>query len=185
MTALTPLDPILIVALWTWALWGATMRTRRTVVFLVAVSIAYVVSTQLPGPWSAVLRAGVLTASVWLLLFRTAIFSALPSDDLEFNEAYRGALNEAADLARRHRSGRLGAEDFVNRLSGVATQLQRLDAPSDEWAVLQNRTVDYLRRQVVAFRELPHAQSNGDGGDEVERLRREYDRVVRKATRVR
>jgi len=185
VAGLTPLDPFLVVGLWVWAMWGATMRTWRTVALLAVVTGGYLLSTQPPALVSVALRAGLLTAAVWLLLFHTAVFSALPANQLEFNEAYRALLNEGAALARRYRPGRVDTRTFGSRLSDLLKRLERLQAPTDDWAALQKGTADYLRRQLIAFERSSGESVPGDGSDELKQLRDEYDRVVTAAKEIR
>jgi hypothetical protein len=177
MTGFTLLDPILLTAVWTWALWGPTMRTRRTVGLLLLVTLAFVVAALAPPILGISLRAVAVVASLWALLFHTTRFSALPAPHYEFNQAYRGLLNEVSRTVGLRARGRIAEPELGVRLREITWKLQQLDPPDQRWAALKDRTTTYLHAQLARF-EQPSAGAADASRTEAEGIKQEYERII-------
>jgi hypothetical protein len=152
MSPIVAFDTLIVVAMWTWALWGHLMRTLRTVLLLACTTALYLVATQLPLALGVPMRSVVMAGTVWLLLFHVTWFLALSKEKWEFDQRYRAALDSVRRLAQSVTAGDVPAVVLPDRLDEIATVLTEARPPDRAWGKLQDRTIAYLR--VVADRSM-------------------------------
>lgn len=148
---MSPIDVVLIVGLWAWALWGSSMRTPMTVALLIAATFAYGLATQIGVPLSLPARVVVLTSTAWLLLLHTEWFIGMSRRTREFDKAYESLLDEVAGTAARRSRGEMEAAEFMEVLDDIAAQMDALSPPDQSWAQLQTETVRHMRSQVIRY----------------------------------
>lgn len=141
-----PLGVVLLLALWTWALWGPAMRSWRTVAMLMGTTAGYVALATMPGTAFVALRVVLLFGSAAVLLFKSSWFMTRSEADLAFDQAYWRAQQRITDLARQRLDDQIDRAAFARGLAELIPVFDGLRPPDTDWAALLQDTVLELQR---------------------------------------
>lgn len=156
------LDLGVLAVIWAWGLWGRATRSARTIAFLLAMTIGYLVLAAIPGQIPIVLRVALLTGGVAVLLFRSEWFMTIADADLEFDRSFWRAQQLLTKLAQQRLAGTIDRTGFANGVARVIPEFEQLSPPDEEWERLLGDTVDHLRGWVAAHMADPDSVTEDD-----------------------
>jgi hypothetical protein len=151
-----PTDPVayvLLAAVWVSFLWFPYLRTARTIVYLLVVSVGLVAAGFAPPPWPPIIRTLVLASVAAMHLRFSSLLSALPTAVSSFYDSYI-AINKrlATAYADFEKTGERAP--LERALGHGISDLELLHLPpGGDWQSLQRTAVGLLQRRLTMLKD--------------------------------
>jgi hypothetical protein len=143
----------LLGGVWASFLWFPLMRTARTIAYLSAATVTYLLATTAPEPWPLILRATVLASMLAFLFVFPDILSALPRGVSAFVKAY-AAINRRMAAAYSEFEDSKGQQQLESALIHGAAELRDLELPpGEEWERLRDAAVTVVETRLAMLRD--------------------------------
>ena len=97
-----------------------------------------------------IVQAGIWGATLWILLLHADRFPALAPAELEFVDRYLDLVRRVESLHRR--ADTLDPVAHVAEFQDITESLERLPAPTEEWAQLRDDAAREFRRRLTMMR---------------------------------
>ena len=145
---MTPVDPILIVAVWLWGLRDSMFRSSRTVGALSTFTLLFVLfAVAFPPPVGIAARASAVLVALAMLKTWSHAWVALPVEQRKFDLEISRGLDEIRRHAGATLSGAMSADTEISRLRSTADALAVLRPPDHDWARVRDDIVAFVREQ--------------------------------------
>jgi hypothetical protein len=141
---------LMIASLWVVPATTWKLRNWRAVVFVAGASAAIVVAGTLPMSVAPFVQAGIWGATLWILLLHADRFPAMAPAELEFVDRYLDIVRRVELLHKR--ADTLDPVAHVSEFQDITESLERLPAPTDEWAQVRDDAAHEFRRRLTMMR---------------------------------
>ena len=141
---------LMIASLWVVPATSWKLRNWRAVAFVAGASAALLVAGTLPMTVAPIVQAGIWGATLWILLLHADRFPALAPAELEFVDRYLDLVRRVESLHRR--ADTLDPVAHVAEFQDITELLERLPAPTEEWAQLRDDAAQEFRRRLTMMR---------------------------------
>ena len=148
--ALSVLVGLMIASFWVVSVTSWRLRNWRAVAFVAVASAGLLLAGTLTSGVAPILQAGIWGATLWTLLLHADRFPTLATAELEFVDSYVNLVRRVESLHRR--ADTLDPVAHVAEFQDITEALERLPAPTEEWAQLRDDAAREFRRRLTMMR---------------------------------